>query len=51
METTFLHVFNIAVTAGWIVLAALALRLILRRRLPGWVKVALWGQDCYDSCA
>ena len=43
MSDLFLHVFNIAVTAGWIVLASLALRLILRRRLPGWVKVALWG--------
>ena len=43
MSDLFLHVFNIAVAAGWIVPAVLVLRLILRRRLPGWIKVALWG--------
>ena len=43
MTDLFLHVFNISMTAGWIVLAALVLRVILRDRLPGWVRCALWG--------
>ena len=38
----FLRVFNVAVTAGWIVPACLLLRVILRGRLPGWVRCALW---------
>ena len=43
MTDLFLHIFNISMTAGWIVLAALVLRAILRDRLPGWVRCALWG--------
>ena len=43
MSDLFLKIFNIAVAAGWIVPVALVLRWILGRRLPGWVRVALWG--------
>ena len=42
MSGVFLRVFNVAVTAGWIVPACLLLRVILRGRLPGWVRCALW---------
>lgn len=31
MEAIFIHFFNIAITAGWIVLAVLLLRLLLKR--------------------
>ncbi|MBQ9131575.1 MAG: M56 family metallopeptidase [Clostridia bacterium] len=43
MSDLFLHVFKIAVTAGWIAAACLLLRVILRRRLAGWVRCVLWG--------
>ena len=42
MSDLFLRVFNVAVTAGWIVPACLLLRVVLRGRLPGWVRCALW---------
>ena len=42
MTALFLKVFNMSVSAGWLVLAVLALRLALRRA-PKWVAVLLWG--------
>ena len=41
MDELFLHVFNTAITAGWLVLAVLAARLLLKKA-PAWVKCALW---------
>lgn len=41
MRELFLTIFNAAVTAGWLVLAVLAARLLLRR-VPAWIKCALW---------
>lgn len=38
----FLDALNAAVTAGWVVLIVLALRLFLRRA-PRWIHCALWG--------
>lgn len=42
MDVVFLHLFNIGIMAGWLVLAVLLLRLCLRR-CPRWVLCLLWG--------
>lgn len=42
LPETFLELVNISITAGWIVLAVLVLRLLLRRA-PKWLSCALWG--------
>ena len=41
MSELFLTIFNTAVTAGWLVLAVLVARLLLKHA-PGWAKCALW---------
>ena len=41
MESVFLHLLNMSITAGWLVLAVVALRLIFRRA-PKWVHCLLW---------
>ena len=38
----FSNVLNISITAGWLVLAVLFLRLLLRKS-PKWLHAALWG--------
>ncbi len=42
MESLFLQILNMSITASWIVLAVCLLRLILKKA-PKWVSVALWG--------
>ena len=42
MSAVFLKIVNTAVSAGWIVLAVLLLRLLLRKA-PKWLHVLLWG--------
>ncbi len=42
METLFLRAVNLGLTAGWIVLAVLLLRLVFQKA-PRWVLCALWG--------
>ena len=42
MLAVFLKIVNTAVSAGWIVLAVLLLRLLLRKA-PKWLHVLLWG--------
>lgn len=42
MEELFLTVVNLSLTAGWLVLAVLALRLLLRKA-PRWSFCLLWG--------
>ncbi len=42
MNQVFLHLLNRSLTAGWLVLAVLVLRLLLKRA-PKWVSVLLWG--------
>ena len=42
MQTVFLHLVNMSITAGWLVLAVLVLRLIFRRA-PRWIPCMLWG--------
>ena len=42
MSELFLKVLNMSISASWLVLAVLALRLILKK-VPKWVNVLLWG--------
>ncbi len=42
METVFLHLLNMSITAGWLVLAVVVLRLLLRKA-PRAITCALWG--------
>jgi beta-lactamase regulating signal transducer with metallopeptidase domain len=42
MSEVFLKIVNISISAGWLVLAVLVLRLILKKA-PKWVNVLLWG--------
>lgn len=41
MEAVFLHLVNMSITAGWLVLAVLLLRLVFRRA-PKWIHCLLW---------
>lgn len=42
MTSVFLHFLNLSVTAGWMVLAVLLLRLCLKKA-PRWITCVLWG--------
>lgn len=42
MTSVFLHLFNLSVMAGWMVLAVLLLRLCLKKA-PRWITCVLWG--------
>lgn len=42
MSDIFLKIVNISISAGWIVLAVLILRLLLKKA-PKWITVLLWG--------
>ncbi len=42
MTGIFLHLVNMSITAGWIVLAVAVLRLLLRKA-PRWMLCLLWG--------
>ncbi len=42
MSTFFLKVVNMSISASWLVLAVLLLRLILKKA-PKWISVLLWG--------
>lgn len=42
MSKLFLNIFNMSISAGWIVLAVLILRLLLKKA-PKWITVLLWG--------
>lgn len=41
MSVLFLTILNMSITAGWIVLAVLVLRLIFRK-VPAWIRVIFW---------
>lgn len=41
MESVFLHLLNMSITAGWLVLAVVFLRLVFRRA-PKWIHCLLW---------
>lgn len=42
MNAWFLTVFQRSVTAGWMILAVVILRLFLKKA-PRWITVVLWG--------
>lgn len=42
MSWIFLKIINMSISAGWLVLMILALRLVLKKA-PKWVNVLLWG--------
>ena len=42
METVFLKILNMSITASWIVLAVIAVRLLLKKA-PKWIAVLMWG--------
>ena len=42
IATIFLELLNISITAGWIVLAVMLLRLCLKKT-PKWISCVLWG--------
>jgi len=39
----FLGVLNLGITASWLILAVLAVRLLFFKRIPKWVNCLLWG--------
>lgn len=42
MEAIFLKIFNMSITAGWLALAVILLRFLLKK-VPKWLTVLLWG--------
>ena len=42
MTGLFLEVLNRSISAGWLILAVVGLRFVLRKA-PGWSHVLLWG--------
>ncbi|MBR0507273.1 MAG: hypothetical protein IJJ86_01535 [Clostridia bacterium] len=42
MSDVFLHLLNISITAGWIVLIVMLLRFLLKKA-PKWTRVVAWG--------
>ncbi len=42
MEAVFLKIFNMSITAGWLALAIVLLRFLLKKA-PKWLNVMLWG--------
>jgi beta-lactamase regulating signal transducer with metallopeptidase domain len=42
MSKLFLHLLNISITAGWLVLVVVLLRFVLKKA-PKWMRVVLWG--------
>lgn len=42
MDMVFVKLFNMSMTAGWLILAVLILRLLLRKA-PRWIHCLLWG--------
>ena len=42
MNELFLKIINMSISASWLILAVLMLRLVLKKG-PKWVSVLLWG--------
>ena len=42
MSALFLRLLNLSIKAGWLVLALVAVRPLLKKA-PAWVKCAMWG--------
>ena len=41
MDEVFLKILNMSISAGWLVLAVLVLRLLLKKA-PKWMRILLW---------
>ena len=44
MGEIFLKLLNMSITASWIILAVLGIRLLFRR-IPKWISCLLWGDS------
>lgn len=42
MGDVFLKLLNMSITAGWLILAVIGIRLLFRK-MPKWIRCALWG--------
>ena len=42
MEAVFLKILNMSITASWVVLAVILVRLLLKKA-PKWIAVLMWG--------
>ena len=42
MGDVFLKLFNMSITAGWLILTVICIRLLFRK-MPKWIRCALWG--------
>ncbi len=42
MEAIFIKALNMSISAGWLILAVMVLRLLLKKA-PKWISVVLWG--------
>ena len=42
MSKLFLDIFNLSITASWLIVAVIATRFIFRKRAPKWVNCLLW---------
>lgn len=42
MSKLFLDIFNLSITASWLIVAVIAVRFIFRKRAPRWVNCLLW---------
>lgn len=43
MSKLFLDIFNLSVTASWLIAAVIAVRFLFRKRVPKWVNCLMWG--------
>ena len=50
MNELFLKIINMSISASWLILAVLILRLVLKKA-PKWVNVLLWGIVAVSSAA
>ena len=42
MSGLFIKILNLSITAGWLIIAVMLLRLVFRKA-PRWIFCALWG--------
>ena len=49
MSELFLKIINMSISASWLILAVLILRLVLKKA-PKWVNVLLWGINTFLVC-
>lgn len=48
MKEVFLKTVNVSISAGWMILAVLMLRFLLKKS-PKWIRVLLWGDCCHKT--